>query len=365
MKIVYFTHSLASCWNNGNAHFIRGVVRELLARGHHVRVFEPKNGWSRTNLLREQGAIALERFQTAFPQLKSVCFDERADLEAMVDGADLVVVHEWTERAIVNRLNQLRKRDGKFLLFFHDTHHRGISHPEELLGNDLSAFDGVLAFGAALQEFYRRLGWGDRAFVWHEAADTALFRPATEPPDRRGIVWVGNWGDDERTEELESFVLEPCISLGIPIDMYGVRYPQSALEALERHRARYRGWLPNVDVPAVFARYCATVHVPRRFYVRELCGIPTIRVFEALACGIPLVCSPWDDIEHLFQPGQDFLMARDSDEMTRHLALLLDDEAMRESLVAHGLTTIKARHTCSHRVDELLDIVQKVGGSAA
>jgi spore maturation protein CgeB len=69
--------------------------------------------------------------------------------------------------------------------------------------------------------------------------------------------------------------------------MHGVRYPEEALRALADHGARYRGWLPNARAPEVFARHLATVHVPRRFYVTMLPGIPTIRVFEALACGIP------------------------------------------------------------------------------
>ena len=57
-------------------------------------------------------------------------------------------------------------------------------------------------------------------------------------------------------------------------------------------------------MPEVFARFRVTVHVPRRPYVEALPGIPTIRVFEALACGIPLVCAPWDDAEGLFTPGR-------------------------------------------------------------
>ncbi|MDT8266814.1 glycosyltransferase, partial [Roseomonas sp. DSM 102946] len=98
---------------------------------------------------------------------------------------------------------------------------------------------------------------------------------------------------------------------------------------LEHHGARFRGWLPNARAPEVFARHLATVHVPRRFYVEMLPGIPTIRVFEALACGIPLVSAPWQDSEGLFRPGQDFLVARDGTEMTRHLAALCDDPALR------------------------------------
>ena len=55
MRVVLFCHSLVSDWNHGNAHFLRGVVRELLARGHDVRVLEPPDGWSRQNLARRAG----------------------------------------------------------------------------------------------------------------------------------------------------------------------------------------------------------------------------------------------------------------------------------------------------------------------
>jgi len=51
MKIVYFTHSLDSCWNHGNAHFLRGVLDDLITRGHEVQVFEPHDAWSRANLV--------------------------------------------------------------------------------------------------------------------------------------------------------------------------------------------------------------------------------------------------------------------------------------------------------------------------
>ena len=93
--------------------------------------------------------------------------------------------------------------------------------------------------------------------------------------------------------------------------------------------------------------------MPRRFYIESLPGIPTIRVFEALACGIPLVSAPWRDSEDLFRVGTDFLMAHNPAEMKRHLRTVRDDADLRASLVRHGLGTIRARHTCAHRVDEL------------
>lgn len=125
---------------------------------------------------------------------------------------------------------------------------------------------------------------------------------------------------------------------------------------LARHGAQYRGWIPNPQAPAVFARHAVTIHVPRRFYVQALPGIPTIRVFEALACGIPLISAPWPDEEGLFQPG-DFLVAADGDAMARQLRALCDP-ALLDAMVARGLATIRARHTCAHRVQELLAIVE-------
>ena len=104
-----------------------------------------------------------------------------------------------------------------------------------------------------------------------------------------------------------------------------------------------------------------TVHVPRRPYVQALPGIPTIRPFEALACGIPLISSPWDDAEHLFAPGQDFLVARTGAEMKQHLQRLLTQPREADKLAAHGLATVLARHTCAHRVAELEGICLALG----
>src|SRR6185437_4685728 len=363
MRVVIFTHSLVSCWNHGNAHFLRGIARELLSRCDAVRVFEPADGWSRANLLADHGTAALDRFAQDFPELSSTTYDAEFDPAEATHGADLVVVHEWTDPALVAVLGRHRKQGGRFTLLFHDTHHRGVSDPAALDAIDLSGYDGVLAFGASLAEVYRRRGWGKRAFVWHEAADATLFRPPATERARAGVVWIGNWGDGERSDELHEFLLQPVARAALPLDIYGVRYPDDALASLERFGARYHGWLANARAPEMFARHMATVHVPRRYYADALPGIPTIRVFEALACGIPLLSAPWHDSEELFRPGQDYLVAKDSDSMYHHLQMLTHDSALRASLVASGLETIRSRHTCAHRVSELLRIVARLRAS--
>ena len=357
MRIAYFTHSLASCWNHGNAHFLRGVLRELTLRGHDVRALEPTGNWSLANLIEDGGEAGLEPYRAAYPELTSTSFAPEEAIEALVGDANLVIVHEWNEPALVAAIGALRKAGGAFTLLFHDTHHRAVSDPDAIRAFDLSGYDGVLAFGDTLSEVYRHWGWQDRVWTWHEAADMRLFHPPAEEVERDGLVWIGNWGDGERTEELERFLFAPAQANGLPLDVYGVRYPAEALAMLARYGARYRGWVPNASAPDVFARHLATVHVPRRYYATILPGIPTIRMFEALACGIPLVSAPWHDSERLFRAGRDYLVAKDGDQMTDHLRALSHDPALRDALVASGLETIRARHTCAHRVDELLGIV--------
>lgn len=361
MKIVLFCHSLASCWNHGNAHFLRGVARELAARGHAVSAFEPADGWSRANLARDHGPEALDAWRRVFPELGTETYEGLPDLDRALDGADLVLVHEWNPPELVAALGRRRAAGGRFVLLFHDTHHRAASEPEAIARFPLDGYDGVLAFGACLRERYLAAGWARRAFVWHEAADTRLFRPMPGVERTGDLVWIGNWGDGERADELRRFLLEPVRELGLRATVHGVRYPEEALTALRAAGIAYRGWLPNHEAPRAFAAHRVTVHVPRRPYVEALPGIPTIRVFEALACGIPLVSAPWRDTEGLFPPGS-YLAAADGEEMARHLRAVLRDGELRESLIATGLAAIRERHTCAHRVDELLAVHAAIAG---
>lgn len=366
MRFVMFYHSLVSDWNHGNAHFLRGVVTELLASGHEVEVFEPHDAWSRQQLLEHEGSEPLEGFARAYPNLRSNEYDlERLELDRMLEGADVVLVHEWNAPELVARIGAHRRAGGRYALLFHDTHHRSATAPREMEQYQLKDYDAVLAFGEVIRRRYLERGWCHRAFTWHEAADTRVFRPRPDIEPERDVVWIGNWGDDERSAELYQFLLEPIAKAGLSATVHGVRYPDEARAALADRNIAYRGWLPNYAVPETFARHRVTVHVPRRPYVEALPGIPTIRPFEALACGIPLVTAPWRDEEELFTPGEDFLVAHDGEQMQRHLRNLLADPPRARELARHGLRTIERRHTCRHRARELLDIVARVRPKAS
>ncbi len=361
LRVALFYHSLVSDWNHGNAHFLRGVASELLARGHELRIFEPQDSWSRENLLRDRGEEAIRAFEDAFPNLTSTFYrSDKLHVEEWLDNVDLAIVHEWNDSKLIAAIARYRKHNSTLRVLFHDTHHRALTAEEELARFDLSDYDGVLAYGASLRQRYRRLGWGKQVHVWHEAADTRTFYPRQPNGERGDIVWIGNWGDEERTEELREYFIHPVQRARFNAQVYGVRYPASALQQLREAGISYGGWLPNFQVPEAFAHFRATVHVPRRPYTRELPGIPTIRPFEALACGIPLVSAPWQDSEGLFRVGEDFLMAQNGKEMESLLRDVLEDSSLAASLARKGLETIRNRHTCGHRVNELLNLYETI-----
>lgn len=360
MKTVLFYHSLASDWNHGNAHFLRGTVKELIGRGHDVKVYEPYNGWSLSNLMADHGAGKAEEFLAYYPSLNVHFYDaQKPDYAAILEGADLVIVHEWNAHSLVAEIGKLKERFG-YKLLFHDTHHRAVSDTDSMDAYDFAHYDGALVFGDVLKNIYLEQNWLKNVWTWHEAADTTLFKPFPDTEKQGDLIWIGNWGDNERTQELMEFLIRPVQELGLKAKVYGVRYPEEALEALAQAGIEYGGWLPNYKVPEVFAKYKLTVHVPRGPYVKWLPGIPTIRPFEAMACGIPMICSPWEDAEHLFSPGKDYLVAGTGDEMKKQMQRLLNDPDLAQQLVASGLNTIKQKHTCIHRVDELENILQQL-----
>src|SRR5690606_40464000 len=78
-----------------------------------------------------------------------------------------------------------------------------VSAPQEFERLALDGYDGILAFGEVVRQLYLRRGWARRAWTWHEAADVRLFRPIEDAAREADLVWIGNWGDDERTRSEE------------------------------------------------------------------------------------------------------------------------------------------------------------------
>ena len=365
-RIAYLAHSFRSDWNNGNAHFLRGLMRQLGELGHHVQLFESECSWSLENLkLESYGKDSLEQFAEIYPDLhlemysSSQCADA-AYWRGQLQGMDFVLLHEWNPPELAHLLLTVRQETG-FRILFHDTHHRASSSPEGIAKFGVNRFDGVLVFGDSLRSIYvNRFGIG-KVWTLHEAADTSVFQPLDHRRKAEDVVWIGNWGDDERSAEIKQFLVKPAESLSYHrFTIYGVRYPEDAQAILREAGIRYGGYLPNLKAPETYAAAYLTVHIPRQQYAAaSMTGIPTIRVFEALACGIPLISAPWEDTETLFRKG-DYLSVRNADEMRRAIEYLLSDKDAAAAQAERGLETLLARHTCRHRAEQLTEIFEEL-----
>jgi spore maturation protein CgeB len=279
-------------------------------------------------------------------------------LESFRD-TDIVIVHEWNPPELVHRLLAFRDTLG-FRLLFHDTHHRASSSPESIRLLSINEFDGVIAFGEALRRIYCKNFGFSRVWTLHEAADTDVFYPRDAANTTNDVVWIGNWGDNERSAEIREFLLKPAAQLRHKrFSIYGVRYPEDGLEALGEAGVHYHGYLPNLAAPDVYSTAHLTVHIPRQQYSGAMAGIPTIRVFEALACGIPLLSAPWSDCEQLFRK-EDFCMVQNGPEMQAAMASFLRDGKAVEEQARRGLETVRNRHTCRHRAEQLASFCEEI-----
>ena len=339
-------------------------MRALGTQGHDVTTFEPAHGWSVENLRTEaEGERSLTQYRSTYPELKVKLYregDGEAYWQERLANVEVVILHEWNPPELAELLLKLREQLG-FALLFHDTHHRATSSPEQMERFGLRRFDGVLAFGEALRSIYRERYDLTRVWTLHEAADETVFKPLAAREKRLDVVWVGNWGEGERTREISEYLLHPIARLqpNVRARIYGVRYPDDGLAALRDAGVEYGGYLPNLDAPEVYAGARMTVHVPRLQYTGAIEGVPTIRVFEALACGVPLLSAPWRDTEHLFRTS-DLWMVESGAEMFEAMRSLLRDPARAAEQAHSGLETVLSRHTCAHRAQELTEILGEV-----
>ena len=363
MRFVLFYHSLVSDWNHASAHFLRGVATELLEAGHAVRIFEPADGWSLHNLREQGGDGVVKAFHATYPRLRSTFFDPQSlDLDEALSDADVVIAHEWNDPGFLGRLGAHRAATRSYRLLFHDAPHRTLQKPAEIRAQVLGQYDGVLACSESLRQLYLQRHWTPRAWTWREAVDARVFRPfAGDPSHAVDLVWIGSWGNAERANELNEFLLEPIRALRLRARFYGARYPEDALRQLRSSGIDYGGWLPDFSLPVALAGARFTVNIPRRMRSEGLPHTSVMRALQGLSCGIPVVSTPWEECTAMLTPGRDLLIAQDRSQMQRYLQDLRQDPEMAGEIAAQGHRTVLTHHTCAHRAHELLMICGELG----
>jgi spore maturation protein CgeB len=371
LRIAVFPHSIVSDWNHGNAHFLRGLIRNLQEMGHQVRSFEEESNWSLTNLVRDHGRAPIREFKSRFPFIdhRSYVLNGRTALYEwlgrLMEEVDVCLVHEWNHTPLVRAIGETAARTGVVALF-HDTHHRALTEPSRLRSLGLESYSAILAYGPSIADIYRSALPGREVVVFHEGADTDLFRPL-DRVKRHDVLFIGNWGDEDRNETTIRYFIEPGREMSdLSFALFGVRYPDMVLQAIRQSGLHWGGWLANYSAPEAYAESKLTVHIPRKEYVEALHGTPTIRVFEALSCGLPLISAGWRDTAGMFEDGRDYVAVDNQAQMIEAIRWLVSDDVARSRIGEQGRARILERHTCRHRAEEFVDVVQRlrVGGGS-
>ncbi len=340
MHLVVLGLSLSSSWGNGHATTYRALLQAFAARGHRVTFLERDKPWYRDH-----------RDFASAPYCDLIFYDSLGQLEAIHGGliarADVVMVGSYVPEGVaVGRLVQASARG---LRAFYDIDtpvtlaklRRG---DHEYLSPDLiPGYDGYFSFtgGPTLRHIERTYG-SPAARALYCSVDPARYHPLAV--ERRfDLGYLGTYSDD-RQPVLERLLIEPARRLPhLRFVVAGPQYPSSI------------DWPANVarldHVPpqkhAAFYNGCRwTLNVTRADMVAAGWS-PSVRLFEAAACGTPIVSDRWDGLDALLEPGGEIALADDAGAVVAILAGT--SEADRLSMAAGARTRVLSEHTAAHR----------------
>ena len=344
LDLVLMGLSITSSWGNGHATNYRGLVRALTARGHRVLFLERDVPWyaRHRDLPRPPwGELAL---YGSLDELRELWHDRVRDADAVVVGSyvvDGVDVGHWVNDVAAGAtvfydidtpitLEKLEREDREYL--------------ERPL---IPRFDVYLSFtgGPVLRKLEEEYG-SPAARAFHCMVDADAYRPAGWWP-AWDLGYLGTYSDD-RQPGLERLLLEPARrDGGRSFCVAGPGYPASV------------EWPPNVVRlehvppplhPGFYNRQVFTLNLTRAAMVRAGWS-PSVRLFEAAACGVPVISDAWPGLDHFFEPGRDILIAEGPDDVLRILRDTPPRSARR--MGARARSRVLTEHTAVHRAREL------------
>ena len=345
MKIVILGLTITSSWGNGHATTFRGLVRGLVRRGHEVLFLERDKPWYSEN-----------RDLAQPPYGETHLYDGVEALEAewgvAIAGADLVMVGSYVPDGVT--VAGLVQRLARGLTAFYD-----IDTPVTLAALDegrceylvpelVRGFDLYFSFtgGPTLSELQTRYG-ARAARALYCSADPEVYRPDPGATVRWDLGYLGTYSDD-RQPVLEALLCGPAEAWGAgrfvvagPLYPEGVGWPGNVERVEHLPPDRHRGF------------YCGqrfTLNVTRADMVRRGHS-PSVRLFEAAACGVPIISDWWPGLDELFTPGKDILIARSGEEVLAALRTM--PEAARRAMGEAARLRVLASHTGDHRAAEL------------
>jgi spore maturation protein CgeB len=350
MNLVIFGLAVSSSWGNGHASLWRGLIAALAAAGHRVTFFERDVAWYAEH--RDLDTLAGGARLVLYPDWAAVRSQARQALVA----ADAAIVTSYCPdgQAAADLV-----RDSRCVRCFYD-----LDTPVTLArleaGEDvgylpadgLADFDLVLSYtgGAALDALRQRLG-ARRTAALYGSVDPALHRPAAPAPQYRAdLSYLGTFAAD-RQAALERLFIEPARRrTARRFLIAGAQYPADFPWAANIFFARH---LPPTEHPAFYASGRLTLNVTRAAMAR-MGYCPSGRLFEAAACGAPILSDWWEGLDAFLEPGREILIAHTTEDALA--ALDVSDEALA-AVARHARERVLAEHTADRRAGELVALL--------
>jgi spore maturation protein CgeB len=351
MKVVLIGLSVTSSWGNGHATNYRGLMRALSARGHHVLFLERDVPWYADN-----------RDLPRPPHGRTELYGSVAELQkrfaADVSDADLVVVGSYVPDGVEVGRWVTSVAGGVSAFYDIDTPvtlaalERG--ECAYLSADLVPAYDVYLSFtgGTTLEQIEREYG-SPRAVAFYCLVDATAYQPL-DVEQRWDLGYLGTYSDD-RQPAVERLLIEPARQRpDLRFVVAGPQYPRSVAWPDNVERIEH---LPPAEHPAFYAAQRLTLNVTRADMIRAGWS-PSVRLFEAAACAVPVVSDRWDGLDQIFRVPSELLIADTTDDV---LTALDDVGPQRRTTVG---TAARARvlgeHTAEHRAEQLESLVAEL-----
>lgn len=349
MNMVVLGLSITSSWGNGHATTYRGLLRELDALGHRVTFLERDVPWYADQRdLPDPGYCRLRLYRD-LPDLQKRFGETVAAADVVIVGSYVpegVAVGDWVQQQARGTvafydidtpvtLAKLRAGDEAYLA-----------------ARQIPGYHLYLSFtgGPTLGELERT--WGaPRARALYCAFDPALYFPETLPP-RWSLGYLGTYSED-RQPKVESLLLQPARQL--PAQRFTLAGPMYPPELDWPFNLERREHVPPGAHRHYYSAQHFTLNVTRQDMVRAGWS-PSVRLFEAAACGVPIISDRWAGIESLFRPGQEILLADDTEQVVDYLQNM--DVAQARAIGRRAHERVMAEHTAAHRAGELVEALQ-------
>ena len=343
MRLVVLGLSLSSSWGNGHATTWRALLAALSARGHEITFLERDQPWYRAHRdLADPGFCRL-----AF-------YDGVGDLERFmgeIRAADAVLVGSYVPEGVEVARRVQRTAHGVTAFYDIDTPvtlaRLAAGDREYLAPEAVPGFDVYFSFsaGRALEVLESRFG-ARAARALYCAVDAGAYRPV-ETPLRWDLGYLGTYSDD-RQPALERLLVEPARRLpDRRFVVAGPMYPDTIDWPANVERIDH---LPPAEHVAFYCAQRYTLNVTRADMVR-LGHSPSVRLFEAAACAVPVISDRWRGLDEVFRPGREIVIADTSDEVVARLDGT-DDDA-RRAMGRAARARVLAGHTAEHRAATL------------